>query len=171
MRSVSPTVHMLLHRYVTDVQLPQQKCTELALNLPSPTNTGRPRRLESPVCLNPDERLAVLEAARARTAAQCQQSSDAWSQLNVTSPVALEVTSPTPENLTGGHIEPETVGDKDRIHHPGDNVDDTSENDTLEDSDDNLEAHHSSGSEKLDSEDPAPTPNSHITIDMRIQMA
>ena len=84
------------------------------LNLPSPKNTGRPRRPESPVSLSPEERLA----ARARTAAHVQQSSDAWSQLNVTSTVALQVTSPTPEKFTDDQIEPEAVGDKDRIHPP-----------------------------------------------------
>jgi len=45
------------------------------------------------------------------------------------------------------------------------------EDDNVEDDlEDDLEADCSSESEKLVSEDPAPTPDSQITIDMRIQM-
>jgi hypothetical protein len=38
--------------------------------------------------------------------------------VNVASTVALQVTSPTPEKFTDDQIEPETVGDKDRVHPP-----------------------------------------------------
>ena len=135
--------------FFTDMPLTSNFLSRSALNLPSPTHTGRPRRPESPVCLNPDERLVVLKATRARTAAHCQQSSDAWSQLNVTSPVALQVTSPTPKHLTGDQIEPETVGNEDRIHPPPGIIhqDDNLEDDHLEDDlEDDLKVHHSSGS-------------------------
>ena len=79
--------------------------------------------------------------------------------------MALQVTSPTrsysrSENSTDGQIEPETVGDKGRIHPPPGSI---HQDDNLED--DDLKAHHSSGSEKLDLEDLAPTPDSQITID------
>ena len=169
--------------FFTDMRLTSNFLSRRELNLPSPINTGRPRRPESPVSLTPDERLAERLAARARTAAHVQQSSDAWSQLNVTSTVALQVTSPTPEKFTDDQIEPETVGDKDRIHppltHPPPGIvhqDDSLEDEKLEDDnveddlEDDLEADCSSESEKLVSEDPAPTPDSQITIDMRIQM-
>ena len=83
--------------------------------------------------------------------------------------MALQVTTSTPaivhqdgsledENLEDGNLE------DDNVEH--DNV----EHDLEDDLEDDLEAHRSSGSEKLDSEDPGPTPDSQITIDMRIQM-
>ena len=146
--------------FFTDMQLTSNFLSRRELTLPSPKNTRRPRRPESLVSLSPEERLA----ARARTAAHVQQSSDAWSQLHVKSPVALQVTTSTPAIVhQDGSLEDGNLED-------GNLEDDNVEHDLEDDLEDDLEAHRSSGSEKLDSEDPGPTPDSQITIDMRIQM-